>query len=85
MFWTHEYFPHASITGFDIDDFSSVRLPRARIVRGDQGNPHDLIQVARERGPFDIVIGDGSHASYHQQVTIETLFPKEGLAVIVKA
>ena len=70
-----EYFPQASIAGFDIDDFSAVRLPRARIFRGDQGDPSDLVKVAREYGAFDIIIDDGSHASYHQQVTIETLFP----------
>ena len=70
-----DYFPHATITGFDIDDFSSVRLPRARIVRGDQGVPADLLQVVTPGAPYDIIIDDGSHASYHQQVTLKTLFP----------
>ena len=70
-----DYFPQASVAGFDIDDFSGVRLPRARIFRGDQGNASDLIQVGRECGMFDVIIDDGSHASFHQQLTIETLFP----------
>jgi hypothetical protein len=70
-----EYFPSASVWGFDIDDFSSVAMPRTRIFRGDQGNVDDLGRLVAACPQFDIVIDDGSHASYHQQVTLRTLFP----------
>ena len=70
-----DYFPSATVCGFDIDDFSGVRIPRTRIFRGDQGNREDLLKVVQEHPVLDIVIDDGSHASYHQQVTLSTLFP----------
>jgi hypothetical protein len=37
-----EYFPRARLYGFDIKDFRHVSLPRARILRGDQGSPVDI-------------------------------------------
>lgn len=70
-----DYFPRATVLGFDIDDFSAVSLPRTRIFRGDQGKPEDLLRIVREFPAFDIIIDDGSHASFHQQVTLKTLFP----------
>jgi len=80
-----EYFPRASVWGFDIDDFSRVTMPRTRIFRGDQGNPDDLAALVARCPVFDIIIDDGSHASYHQQITLKTLFShlaSEGLYVI---
>jgi hypothetical protein len=70
------YFPEANIFGFDIDDFSEVKLDRCRIFRGDMSNRDDLISVAKTIGePLDIIIDDGSHASHHQQITLGALFP----------
>jgi hypothetical protein len=70
-----EYFPDARVYGFDIDDFTGVNLPRTEIFRGDQGKVEDLLAVVSCCPSFDIIIDDGSHASYHQQVTLKTLFP----------
>jgi len=70
-----EYFPYASIVGFDLDDFSMVHQPRTTIFRGDQGNPKDLAQVVARFPRLDIVIDDGSHASFHQQNSLRTLWP----------
>jgi hypothetical protein len=70
-----EYFPNAEIFGFDIKDFSGLRKDRVTILRGDQGNPADLQRLAAEAGPLDVIIDDGSHASYHQQLTFVHLFP----------
>lgn len=70
-----DYFPRASVVGFDIKDFSFVRLPRARIYRGDQGDERDLLRLAScDEAPFDGIIDDGSHISKHQQLTLECLF-----------
>jgi len=70
-----DYFPHAQVLGLDLDDFSEVRLPRTKIFCGDQGNPEDLLRVVADYPRLDFVIDDGSHASFHQQVSLRTLWP----------
>jgi hypothetical protein len=70
-----EYFPRATILGFDLDDFSMVQLPRTRIFQGDQGKPEDLLKVVQDYPRLNIVVDDGSHASFHQQVSLRTLWP----------
>jgi hypothetical protein len=60
-----EYFPAATIYGFDITDFSSIRHDRFRFVQGDASNPADLQRLAGSAEWFDVVIDDGSHASPH--------------------
>lgn len=71
----HDYFPNGQITGFDIDDFSSVKINRTQIVRGDQGNREDLARIIQlNPKPFDFIIDDASHASHHQQITLGYLF-----------
>ena len=70
------YFPNGQILGFDIEDFSSVSLPRCTIFRGDMGSRDDLRELVEQtRGEFDVIIDDGSHASQHQQTALATLFP----------
>lgn len=68
-----EYFPHAEIHGFDINDFSDVELEDCTIHQGDSGRAEDLRNVA-SLGPFDIIIDDASHASAHQQTAFGVLF-----------
>jgi hypothetical protein len=80
-----DYFPQATLLGFDIDDFSNVKQPRTTIYRGDQGSPADLARVVAAHPRLDIVIDDGSHASWHQQVSLSSLWPAlapDGLYVI---
>ena len=73
--WSH-YFPHGEIFGFDLNDFSGVEIARCRIFQGDASCPADLRAVLDEiRGQLDIVIDDASHASHHQQISLETMFP----------
>jgi hypothetical protein len=74
-----EYFPHAEIHGFDISDFSHVRHPRFRLVQGDLGSYGDLARLAATATQFDIIIDDGSHASYHQQLALSCLFRRLAL------
>jgi hypothetical protein len=68
------YFPAASIVGFDIEDFSNVKLSRCRVIQGDMGSREDLAKLAR-LGPFDVILEDASHASHHQQIALGALFP----------
>lgn len=69
-----DYFPNAEIYGFDISDFSHLRHPRFHFVRGDLGSHEDLVRLAAMAFQFDIIIDDGSHASFHQQLALNCLF-----------
>jgi hypothetical protein len=66
-----DYFPHSHIYGIDIYDKSFLDGPRISTFICDQGDQASLEKLARERGPFDIVIDDGSH---HSQKTLLSLF-----------
>jgi hypothetical protein len=70
-----EYFPQGQIFGLDIYDKSSLAEERITIVQGDQGDERYLEALAAERGPFDIVIDDGSHLCAHVIKSFQTLFP----------
>jgi len=41
----------------------------------DQSNVEKLTRLAFKRGPFDIIIEDGSHMWGHQITSLRTLFP----------
>ena len=70
-----EYLPRSEIFGFDIVDFQSFSEPHVTIFQGDQSSTDDLMHMVElARGPFDIIIDDGSHASHHQQIALATLF-----------
>jgi hypothetical protein len=71
-----EYFPHGSVVGADIDRAAvRFRTDRTAIEIVDQSNIQNLIDLGVKRGPFDIVIDDGSHLWEHQITTLRTLFP----------
>jgi len=70
-----DYFPEAMVHGFDISDFSFFENPRFRFVRGDSGIVSDLEKLVEDGRRFDFIIDDGSHASFHQQLAFQTLFP----------
>lgn len=69
------YFPAASIIGADINP-ATQRFARSRVAIEilDQSNLEQLVRLGRTRGPFDIVIEDGSHLWEHQITTLRTLF-----------
>jgi hypothetical protein len=71
-----DYFPLAHVYGFDISDFSHMKHPRFTFVRGDCGVPEDFERLVKTTDGFDIIIDDGSHASFHQQVAFRHLFPQ---------
>lgn len=70
-----EYFPNASVFGFDLADFSPLRKPRFTFVRGDLSIDSDVNQLAGSVPNPRIVIDDASHASFHQQRAFLKLFP----------
>jgi hypothetical protein len=71
----HDFFPQAMIYGLDISDFSDFETSWFKFFRADCGRREELKRVADTGVQFDIIIDDGSHASYHQQLTLEMLFP----------
>lgn len=70
-----EYFPKARIVGLDIVDCKHMDESRVETVVGSQNNPYFLKELHETKGPFDIVIDDGSHQSEDMRISFETLFP----------
>jgi hypothetical protein len=83
------YFPNARVVGIDIHK-KNVLGERIHFEQGSQADPDFLARLAREYGPFDIVIDDGSHigrdiiASFtglYDHVTLGGFYVIEDLAV----
>lgn len=81
-----EYFPHASITGIDIDpSCAQFEQHGVSVHIGSQEDSEFLRSVEKNDGPFDIVIDDGGHTMKQQITTFHTLFPllnENGIYVI---
>ncbi len=75
--WRRYFGPQARVTGIDVDPACARHAGDGiAIFIGDQADPEFLARVARERGPFDIVIDDGGHTTRQQLVSFETLLPE---------
>ena len=72
--WKH-YFRRGLVYGMDIFPKNGVAETRVQVIRGDQGDEGFLDSMARDLGPFDIVIDDGSHISHHIIPSFNALFP----------
>jgi SAM-dependent methyltransferase len=70
----HEFFPNGKIYGIDISDFSRFQNEWFSFMRADCGDAQQLDQISRCGVAFDIIVDDGSHASFHQQLTLQKLF-----------
>lgn len=81
-----DYFPNSSIYGVDlfpdclnIDNFEAYQFPanRVQLFKGSQNDPVFLKAVCEKiDGDLDIIIDDGSHLFYDQQVSLVHLFSK---------
>ncbi|MFZ1676123.1 MAG: hypothetical protein WAT91_02555 [Saprospiraceae bacterium] len=69
------YFPKGIITGIDIYDKTDLEENRIHIYTGDQSDANFLKKVSDAKGPFGIIIDDGSHMQSHIIASFETLFP----------
>jgi hypothetical protein len=66
----------AQIHGIDLNPAAKANAPEGSTVHiGSQGDADFLRSVAREHGPFDIVLDDGSHEMDDQILSFETLYP----------
>jgi len=70
-----DYFPAAQITGIDIAEKRLPPHPRIAVFQGAQDDAALLKTVCDQRGPFDIIIDDGSHVPKHVVATFHYLFP----------
>ena len=71
-----DYFEHGSIVGLDVNGASRVHQSERAIVEiGDQSSIADLTRIARDHGPFDIIVDDGSHMWDHQIITLQYMLP----------
>jgi hypothetical protein len=72
-----DYFPNATIYGIDCREYGEDSAFRAldRIVvdQVDQGDRAQLTEYAK-KGPWKIIIDDGSHIATHQKQTFEILW-----------
>ncbi|MGY2997356.1 glycosyltransferase involved in cell wall biosynthesis [Mesorhizobium sp. URHB0026] len=71
------YFPFCQVIGVDLTDFSRLNNERFKSFVGDQSKLDDLRRVAAklELGSLDVIIDDGSHASFDEQLTLREFFP----------
>ncbi|MGX7874086.1 glycosyltransferase [Mesorhizobium sp. ORM6] len=71
------YFPFCQVIGVDLTDFSQLNNERFKSFVGDQSRLDDLRRVAAklEAGSLDVIIDDGSHASFDEQLTLREFFP----------
>lgn len=73
--WRKYFGSNARIFGLDINpDCKRFETLGTRVFIGDQGDPGFLEQVAKDIGPIDILIDDGSHAFDDQLTTFRALF-----------
>jgi len=74
----HDYFPHASIYGIDINPCPYLDNDRVKTFVADQGNVKDLDAFVQATGgvEFDLIIDDGSHRPDHQQISLGYFFKR---------
>ncbi|HLQ90069.1 MAG TPA: glycosyltransferase [Xanthobacteraceae bacterium] len=71
------FFPFCHVIGVDLGDFSSLNSKRFSSFVCNQSKREELRGLAAKlgSGSMDVIIDDGSHASFDQQVTLRELFP----------
>jgi hypothetical protein len=69
-----DYFPRAFCYGFDLSDFTGVKLDRFEFIRGNLSSVTELDSLAARLLPLRLLVDDGSHASFHQQLAFTRLF-----------
>lgn len=71
-----EYFPNATILGFDIVDCSHFNIERVHTFVGNSLNDEDYKQLLEfDDRPFDVIIDDGEHRVEYQLKGFKKLFP----------
>ncbi|WNW14380.1 hypothetical protein RRX38_24700 (plasmid) [Pseudomonas sp. DTU_2021_1001937_2_SI_NGA_ILE_001] len=69
----HQVFEQAELYGLDIYPKQALDRPRLQTFVIDQGDPAALREFARQHGPFDVIIDDGSHRRSDQLASLFNL------------
>jgi hypothetical protein len=70
-----DYFREATVYGLDINvDIALNGNERIELKRVDQSKREELIAFGLEHNDIDVLVEDGSHKMYDQQITLATLF-----------
>lgn len=82
-----DFFPAARVHGIE-KRAENIRYPprSGKLFIGDQGDREFLERVARDTGPLDLVIDDGSHHPDDQRASLAALFPhvKDGGLYVIE-
>ncbi|WP_424812648.1 class I SAM-dependent methyltransferase [Roseococcus sp. YIM B11640] len=71
-----DYFANGTITGADVRaGIETLETDRIKPVHADQNNIIQLTELCMTRGPFDVIVDDGSHRWDHQMTSLVTLLP----------
>ena len=73
--WRDYFGPLSNIVGVDIDPAAKFERSHIHVEIGDQADPAFMTSVYNRRGPFDIIIDDGSHVQSDMQASFKTLYP----------
>jgi 23S rRNA U2552 (ribose-2'-O)-methylase RlmE/FtsJ len=74
--WRDYFGRKAHIYGVDVQpDTKAFEDERIRIILGDQSDPAFLRSLVAQIPRIDILIDDGGHTMYQQEVTFKTVFP----------
>jgi len=74
-----DFFPQGRISGMENAQYGNPadrpEDARFKVMGGDQGKLSALWEVAQALGPFDIIIDDGGHTMWQQQLSFAALAP----------
>jgi hypothetical protein len=74
--WRDFFASDARLTFVDIDPAcKALQVPGTDIRIGDQADRTFLAGLARDRGPFDMVVDDGGHQMHQQIISFQALWP----------
>jgi hypothetical protein len=69
-----DYFPNADILGLDIKEYQIEDLGRIRTGWLDQSKKDLVVDYASKLKDYDLIVDDGSHNIYDQQITLAYFF-----------
>jgi hypothetical protein len=69
-----EYFPNAEILGLDIKSFDLTSQGKVTVDYIDQSNKELVDEYTSKLTEYDIILDDGSHVMYDQQITMASFF-----------
>lgn len=76
LYMWRDFFPDASIVGFDIKPDIMINEGRIRSFVADQYDAPSLTRAAEAAGvPFDLIVDDGCHEPWPQIITMRTMLP----------